>query len=163
MSRSCRRQAHANEDSSEDTTKGKKAARRSPKDQKPGKEERGGSQPSSKANRKPGAASHSLYDLLGVARDASQKEITSAYRRRALLCHPDKIRQRQKGSGESKGDTENISVEEATKHFQQLQAAYAVLNDPKKRERYDRTGELNPLPTQRCTSFQLFLLEVVAN
>ncbi|CDI83174.1 DnaJ domain-containing protein, putative, partial [Eimeria acervulina] len=114
MSRSCRRQAHANEDSSEDTTKGKKAARRSPKDQKPGKEERGGSQPSSKANRKPGAASHSLYDLLGVARDASQKEITSAYRRRALLCHPDKIRQRQKGSGETGEESlEGKSYEEA--------------------------------------------------
>lgn len=93
------------------------------------------------------ATAHTLYDLLGVPRNATQKEITSAYRRRALICHPDKVRHRQKSSchNDSQNDGESTpgraSVEEATKHFQQLQAAYAVLSDPKKRERYDRTGE----------------------
>ena len=32
----------------------------------------------------------SLYDVLGVARDASAAEIKQAYRKRALLSHPDK-------------------------------------------------------------------------
>lgn len=100
----------------------------------------------SSASRKAAASTaHSLYDLLGVAKDASPREITAAYRRRALMCHPDKIRQKQKsGSNGPKSEGEKaatVSVEEATKHFQQLQAAYAILNDPKKRERYDRTGE----------------------
>ncbi|CDJ46383.1 DnaJ domain-containing protein, putative [Eimeria brunetti] len=146
MARSCRRQAHVQEDGVEETAKGKKATGRNPKDRTSEKTESEGSEPSPKTNAKAAAAAatHSLYDLLGVQRDASQKEIASAYRRRALLCHPDKVRQRQKGAngdGDVKNDTENISVEEATKHFQQLQAAYAVLNDPKKRERYDRTGK----------------------
>ncbi|CDJ64977.1 DnaJ domain-containing protein, putative [Eimeria necatrix] len=93
------------------------------------------------------ATAHTLYDLLGVSRNATQKEITSAYRRRALICHPDKVRHRQKNSCHNDGQKDEestpgkVSVEEATKHFQQLQAAYAVLSDPKKRERYDRTGE----------------------
>ncbi|CDI86094.1 DnaJ domain-containing protein, putative [Eimeria praecox] len=140
MARSGRREAHSHEDGSEEAAKGKKANKRNPNDRKPGKSEKGGSAPSSERNAKTATAAHSLYDLLGVPRDASQKEITSAYRRRALLCHPDKIHQRQKGSsGEGKNDAEKISVEEATKHFQQLQAAYAILNDPKKRER--ETGE----------------------
>ncbi|KAL8443450.1 hypothetical protein Emed_006805 [Eimeria media] len=90
---------------------------------------------------------HSLYDLLGVAKDASPRDITAAYRRRALMCHPDKVRQRQtKGAGKNQGEEENkapVTEEEATKHFQQLQAAYNVLSDPKKRERYDRTGKFN--------------------
>ncbi|CDJ29676.1 DnaJ domain-containing protein, putative [Eimeria mitis] len=142
MARSGRRQARAQEDGGEEAAKEKKAPRSNPKDRKSGGDEKSGPEPSSKTNTKAAGArsEHSLYDLLGVPRDASQKEIASAYRRRALLCHPDKIRQRQKaGSGEDKKDAENVSVEEATKHFQQLQAAYAVLNDPKKRER--ETGE----------------------
>ncbi|KAL8450398.1 hypothetical protein Emag_003244 [Eimeria magna] len=98
------------------------------------------------APRKPKESSvHSLYDLLGVAKDASPRDITAAYRRRALMCHPDKVKQRQtRGADKTQdggGNAEPISVEEATKHFQQLQAAYNVLSDPKKRELYDRTGK----------------------
>ncbi|KAL8275299.1 hypothetical protein Esti_000748 [Eimeria stiedai] len=98
------------------------------------------------ASRKTEASSvHSLYDLLGVAKDASPRDITAAYRRRALMCHPDKVRQRQaRGAGKTQDEGEDAasaSVEEATKHFQQLQAAYNVLSDPRKRERYDRTGK----------------------
>lgn len=145
MARSCRRQARVQDDGSDEAAQGEKAARGHPRDRNPEKPQKGRSEPSSKANTKTTSVSHSLYDLLGVPADASQKEITSAYRRRALLCHPDKIRQRQEGaSGDGKNKAENISVEEATKHFQQLQAAYAVLNDPRKRERYDRTGKLHP-------------------
>ncbi|OEH77212.1 putative DnaJ domain-containing protein [Cyclospora cayetanensis] len=107
---------------------------------------------SGKGKRVGEAETHSLYDLLGVSSDATPREITAAYRRRALVCHPDKVRQRERtkieGEDGGKGmkvkyddSAQVLSVEEATKHFQRLQAAYAVLSDPKKRERYDRTGE----------------------
>ena len=50
----------------------------------------------------------SLYDVLGVARDASAAEIKQAYRKRALLSHPDK----------NPGDAT------ATATFQRIQDAY---------------------------------------
>lgn len=67
-----------------------------------------------------------LYDLLGVQKEASQQEITKAYRMMALKVHPDK----------NPNDFEN-----AQRNFQRLNEAYAILNDPKKREFYDKTGE----------------------
>lgn len=48
-----------------------------------------------------------------------------AYRKLALLKHPDK----------------NPGDEQAAENFQQLLKAYQVLSDPKKRERYDRFGD----------------------
>lgn len=127
------------------TTKSKKPRGKSAEDVNTAEDKASG------PSRKPAVSvSHSLYELLGVSKDASPREITAAYRRRALMCHPDKIRQRQKMESEGKKvkgenikskEKEKHTVEEATKHFQQLQAAYAVLSDPKKRERYDRTGE----------------------
>lgn len=57
------------------------------------------------------------YNILGVAKNASQDEIKKAYRKLASKHHPDKG-----------GDT---------KKFQDLQTAYAVLSDPQKRAEYD--------------------------
>ncbi len=62
-----------------------------------------------------------LYDVLGVPADASADEIKKAYRRRARELHPD-----------AGGDEEQ---------FKAVQAAYTVLGDPAKRERYDRFGD----------------------
>ena len=62
------------------------------------------------------------YELLGVSKDASEKEIKKAFRQKALVTHPDK----------NNGDD--------TK-FKELNEAYAVLTDPKKREIYDKYGE----------------------
>lgn len=64
----------------------------------------------------------SLYDLLGVARDASSDEIKKAYRKKAVVEHPDKG-----------GDKEK---------FQQIQEAYDVLSDEEKRNIYNQTGEI---------------------
>lgn len=64
------------------------------------------------------------YELLGVARDADQKTIKSAYRKLALKYHPDR----------NPGDTE------AEETFKQLNEAYAVLSDADKRTHYDRFG-----------------------
>ena len=64
------------------------------------------------------------YKILGVRRDASQAEIQKAYRELARKHHPDK----------------NPDDKSAKKRFQRIQAAFDVLNDPQKREMYDRYG-----------------------
>ncbi len=63
------------------------------------------------------------YKTLGVRRDASQDEIRKAYRGLARKLHPDV----------------NPSPDAKTK-FQEVQAAFDVLNDAQKREMYDRYG-----------------------
>jgi molecular chaperone DnaJ len=62
-----------------------------------------------------------LYEILGVARDASDDEIKRAYRRRARELHPD-----------TGGDEEE---------FKELTTAYEVLRNPQARTNYDRFGD----------------------
>jgi len=64
------------------------------------------------------------YKTLGVPRNASQAEIQKAYRELARKHHPDM----------------NPNDKTAKKKFQQVQAAFDVLNNPEKREMYDRYG-----------------------
>jgi len=64
------------------------------------------------------------YKVLGVKRDASQKDIQRAYRELARKFHPDM----------------NPGDKKAKEKFQRVQQAYDVLNDPEKREMYDRYG-----------------------
>ena len=68
------------------------------------------------------AATIDLYALLGVARDASAREIRRAYRRLARQHHPDL--NPQPGGPE---------------RFGRLANAYEVLNDPARRADYDRS------------------------
>ena len=65
------------------------------------------------------------YQMLGVARDASDDDIKKAYRQVALKFHPD----RNEGSKESE------------ERFKEVTRAYEVLRDPDKRSVYDRYGE----------------------
>jgi len=61
-----------------------------------------------------------LYAVLGVSRDASADDIKRAYRRLARELHPD------------------VNPDPATQErFKEVTAAYEVLSDPAKRERYD--------------------------
>ena len=62
-----------------------------------------------------------FYDLLGVAKSATEQEIKKAYRKKALKEHPDKG-----------GDLEK---------FKEITAAYECLADREKREIYDKHGE----------------------
>jgi len=64
------------------------------------------------------------YDILGVSRDADEKEIKSAFRRLARKYHPDV----------------NPDDPQAEDRFKELNEAYEVLSDPEKRSKYDRLG-----------------------
>src|SRR6185436_5118141 len=63
------------------------------------------------------------YQIMGVARDASQDEIKRSYRRLARKFHPD------------------VSKEaNAEDKFKEVQEAYEVLKDPQRRSAYDQLG-----------------------
>lgn len=64
----------------------------------------------------------SLYEVLGVARDASAEEVKQAFRRAALQHHPDR----------------NPGGEDSSRRFREAAAAYEVLGDAKARACYDR-------------------------
>ena len=66
-----------------------------------------------------------FYDILGVPRNASQKDIRQAYRGMARQFHPD-VNGGEKTSEEK---------------FKQINEAYSVLSDENKRRRYDRHGD----------------------
>lgn len=65
------------------------------------------------------------YKILGVDKNASDKDIKNAYRKLARKYHPDL----------------NPNDAESNKKFQQLNEANEVLSDPDKRKKYDQYGE----------------------
>lgn len=64
------------------------------------------------------------YEILGIGRTASEKEIKSAYRKLAKKYHPDA----------------NQNDKTAEDKFKELSEAYEILKDPEKRKLYDRFG-----------------------
>ena len=69
------------------------------------------------------SAKRDYYEVLGVSKTASAAEIKSAYRKMALKYHPD----RNKETG-------------AEDRFKEINEAYQVLSDPKKKQTYDQFG-----------------------
>jgi molecular chaperone DnaJ len=71
-----------------------------------------------------------FYDVLGVLRSASQPEIKKAYRRLARKYHPDL----------------NPGDKTSEAKFKEIQEAYSVLIDPKKKSQYDQFGFAGDMP-----------------
>ncbi len=69
-----------------------------------------------------------LYKILGVDRNATPEEIKAAYKKLALRYHPDK----------------NPGVPEANDLFQEINKAYQILSDSKRRKEYDLTLGTGP-------------------
>lgn len=72
----------------------------------------------------PTTSKQDYYELLGVSRKASTKDIRAAYRKLARKHHPDL----------------NPGDKAAEEKFKLIQEAYEVLSDPKKRQMYDQFG-----------------------
>jgi molecular chaperone DnaJ len=70
------------------------------------------------------------YQVLGVPKEAALPDIKKAYRRLARKYHPDL----------------NPGDKTAEARFKEIQEAYAVLSDPKKRAQYDQFGDLGGVP-----------------
>lgn len=69
-------------------------------------------------------AKRDYYEILGIAKSASQDEIKKAYRKLAMQYHPDR----------------NPGNKEAEEKFKEAAEAYEVLNNADKRTKYDRYG-----------------------
>ncbi len=67
------------------------------------------------------------YEVLGVSREADDKELKKAFRSLARKYHPDKN-----------------DAEDADEKFKEIQEAYAVLSDSQKRANYDKFGHNSP-------------------
>ncbi|KDM91882.1 molecular chaperone DnaJ [Photobacterium galatheae] len=65
-----------------------------------------------------------FYEVLGVGRDASERDIKKAYKRLAMKFHPDR----------------NPGDESAADKFKEVKTAYEILTDPQKKAAYDQYG-----------------------
>ncbi|XP_041348272.1 dnaJ homolog subfamily B member 9-like [Gigantopelta aegis] len=72
------------------------------------------------------SAGKDYYKILGVKKDATEKQIKKAFRKLALKYHPDKNKKDKDG---------------AQKKFMEIAEAYEILSDKEKRNQYDQFGE----------------------
>lgn len=72
------------------------------------------------------------YKVLGIERTATEHEIKKAYRKRALVHHPDR----------HSDASEAVKAQEECK-FKEVGEAYAVLSDARKRSRYDNGQDMD--------------------
>ncbi|MFQ6372214.1 molecular chaperone DnaJ [Shewanella sp. YIC-542] len=72
------------------------------------------------------------YEVLGIARDASERDIKKAYKRLAMKYHPDR----------------NPGDKEAEAKFKEVKEAYEILTDDNKRAAYDQFGHAGVDPSR---------------
>src|SRR2546421_10065884 len=85
-------------------------------------------------------AKRDYYEVLGVAKNASEDDIKKAYRKLAMKHHPD----RNQGDGTKK----------AEEHFKEAKEAYEMLSDPQKRAAYDQYGHAGVDPSMAASGFR---------
>lgn len=73
-----------------------------------------------------------FYTVLGVSRDATDSEIKSAYKRKALKYHPDRM------AGKPEAD-----IKAAEDKIKEINEAYSILSNQKKKAAYDQFGDPN--------------------
>lgn len=73
------------------------------------------------------ATKRDYYDVLGVSKNAAAAELKSAYRKMALQWHPDRNKSK-----------------DAEEKFKEINEAFQVLGDPKKKVQYDQFGHAAP-------------------
>jgi molecular chaperone DnaJ len=76
-------------------------------------------------------AKRDYYEVLGVAKNASEEELKKSYRKLAMKYHPDR----------------NPDNKEAEEKFKEAKEAYEILTDAQKREAYDRFGHAGVDPS----------------
>src|SRR6202012_2765989 len=69
-------------------------------------------------------AKRCYYESLSIERTATEVDIKTAFRKQAMVCHPDR----------------NPGDKDAEHRFKEINEAYEVLKDPDKRAAYDRFG-----------------------
>lgn len=86
--------------------------------------------------------SSGLYEILGLDKQATPEQIRKAYRKKALITHPDRLA--QGASAEEK--------QKANERFRLVNNAYEVLTNDERRELYDRYGVWPPssVPDEPC-------------
>lgn len=87
-----------------------------------------------------------LYELLGIDKTATPKEVKKAYKDKSKLHHPDK-----------KNGSEEL--------FKKLQEAYTVLIDPLSRKMYDITGNIQEVSFEKemQTFFDSYIIPEIIN
>ena len=76
------------------------------------------------------------YEVLGVAKSASDGDIKMAYRKLAMKFHPDR--------------TQGVAAKAAEEKFKECKEAYEMLSDGQKRAAYDQYGHAGVDPNRGC-------------
>ena len=83
-----------------------------------------------------------LYYVLGVSKNATERDLKLAYHKLSLVWHPDK----------AAGKTE-AEIEASERKFKVISDAYQILKDPAKRQEYDFKQSVSNLNTRAFGSF----------